>query len=180
MAWPVTSSETVYENPWIRVVEDRVLRPDGDAGVYGVVEVRQSAVFIVAMTDADEVALVAVDRHTVGISLEVPAGGSDGQDALEAARRELREETGLIAEDWREVGRMDALNGICRAPETVFLARGLSRADDAAEGRHEEGITDVRFVPWRELLRLIAVGEIADGETIAAVLFAAIALNRVA
>jgi len=61
--WTVTSSRTAYENPWIRVVEDEVIRPDGEPGLYGVVEVKRRAVFVVAMTDADEVALVTLDRH---------------------------------------------------------------------------------------------------------------------
>ncbi|HET9633323.1 MAG TPA: NUDIX domain-containing protein, partial [Terrabacter sp.] len=95
MTWPTTESRLVYENAWIRVREDAVTRPDGSDGTYGVVEVRRPAVFVVALTDEDEVVLVTVDRHTVGHSVEVPAGGTDGEDPLRAAQRELAEETGL-------------------------------------------------------------------------------------
>ena len=87
--WRTHSSTTVYENPWIRVREDAVDRPDGSAGIYGVVEVRNPAVFVVPVTADDEVVLVEVDRYTTGVSLEVPAGGSDGEDLLVAAQREL-------------------------------------------------------------------------------------------
>ncbi len=73
--WPVTASRTVYDNDWIEVVEDDVVRPDGSPGVYGVVRLRHPAVFVVALTDDDEVVLVTVDRHTTGPSVEVPAGG---------------------------------------------------------------------------------------------------------
>ncbi|HET8988883.1 MAG TPA: NUDIX hydrolase, partial [Humibacillus sp.] len=136
MSWPVTRSRVVYENPWIVVREDEVVRPDGSPGTYGVVEVRRPAVFVVALTDADEVVLVTVDRHTVGRSVEVPAGGTDGEDPLAAAQRELAEETGLAAETWRRVGDLAALNGICRAPEVVYLATDLREVESARRTAH--------------------------------------------
>lgn len=175
------ATKVVYENPWIRVREDAVTRPDGTDGIFGVVEMQRPAVFVVALTDDDEVVLVTLDRHTVGTSVEVPAGGTDGQDPLEAARRELAEETGLVARDWRQVGTMNALNGVCRAPEVVFLATGLEPApgvhDSAA--RAEEGIRDVRRVPVREVIDLVGDGTITDGETVAALMLALVALGRV-
>ena len=174
--WQVTSSRIAYENPWTRVVEDQVIRPDGQPGMYGVVELRQPAVFVVAVNERGEVLLETVDRHTVGPSVEVPAGGSDGEGLLAAAKRELYEETGYVAELWRHVGSMNALNGLCRAPEHVFLARGLSR-DAAGTDATSEGISDVRWVPWPEVLRMVEAGEIMDGETLAALLYAAIALG---
>lgn len=179
MSWPTSKRTTVYENPWITVTQDAVTRPDGSAGIYGVIEVRHPAVFVVALTDADEVLLVTVDRHTVGPSVEIPAGGTDGEDALEAAQRELAEETGYAASCWRRIGQMSALNGIARAPEAVFLATGLSRSaavDDTA--RSLEGIDAVHRVPLAEVLAMVQDGRIRDGETIAALLFALLELGR--
>ncbi|NMR20686.1 NUDIX hydrolase [Cellulomonas fimi] len=184
--WRTRSSRVAYENPWIRVREDEVTRPDGTSGVYGVMEVLSPAVFVVPITDDDEVVLVEVERYTTGPSLEVPAGGSDGEDLLLAAQRELREETGLVAASWQQIGRMFALNGVCHAPEHVFVARGLRAADEGA--RHaaavaseqaEEGITAVRRVPWAEVIGLVRDGTITDGETVAALMYAALALGRV-
>lgn len=182
MNWPTASRTTQYENPWIRVTEDRVTRPDGSDGIYGVVEVLHDAVFVVALTDDDEVLLVTIDRHTVGTTIEVPAGGTDGEDPLVAAKRELLEETGYEASAWRRIGTMTALNGICRAPESVFLATGLREvtgSDAAQHAQAEEGISRVSRVPWPEAMRMVADGEITDGETVAALLYAALALGRV-
>ncbi|UOQ88317.1 NUDIX hydrolase [Agromyces endophyticus] len=194
MTWPTRSSRTVYENPWIRVVEDEVVRPDGGDGIYGVVEMAHPAAFVVALTGDDEVLLVTVDRHTVGPSVEVPAGGTDGEDPLVAAQRELAEETGYEASEWRAIGRMTALNGIARAVEHVFLATGArparggtgvagdatDGADASHESRLEEGISAVRAVPWAETMRMVRSGEITDGETVAALAYAALALGRLA
>ena len=178
--WNVTATREVYANPWIRVIEDRVERPDGSPGIYGVVEMVAPSVFVVALTDDDEVRLVTVDRHTTGESVELPAGGTDGEEPLVAAKRELAEEAGASAREWREVGRMNALNGVCRAPEHVFLATGVEIARGRSRDQAEEGISAVRAVPWREVMTMIADGRIRDGESIAALMFAAVALGRFA
>lgn len=179
MPWPVVSTENVYENPWISVREDVVTTPGGGEGLYGVVTVRNDSVFVVALTEADEVLLVDVDRHTVGPSLEVPAGGSDGEDPLLAAQRELLEETGHEAGRWVPLGRLNALNGVCEAPEHFFLARDLTLVSDDRAAQAAEGIGAVRRVPVSEVLDLVARGGITDGESVAALMLALVHLGRV-
>lgn len=177
-AWGRTSSRVVYENPWIRVREDVVQRPDGEPGIYGVVEVRNPAVFVVALTEGDELVLVEVDRYTTGepSSLEIPAGSTDGEDPLVAAQRELREETGLVAAYWQEIGRMGALIGVADAPETVYLARDLTYA--GGEEHAADGIVGVHRVPVADVIVRIARGEIADASSLAAILLALVASGR--
>ena len=179
MAWQTLSTRTGYENPWIRVREDTVRHPDGHESIYGVVELRP-AVFVVALDDEDRVALIEIDRYTVGKSLEVPGGGGDGEDPLVAAQRELLEETGLEASAWTQLGDVFALNGAAHAREHVFLARGLSSAADAAHTQAEEGISAVRFAPFAEVVAMIGDGRITDNESIAALMLAGIRIGRFA
>lgn len=181
MTWRTLSSRVAYRNPWITVREDQVLAPDGSPAVYGVVELRDS-VFVVALTDDDEVVLVTTDRYTTGPgSVEVPAGGGEGQDPLDAARRELAEEAGLTAREWTHLGTTEALNGVARAVEHVYLARGLTPVADADATAHEqaaEGISAVRTVPFADALAMVRTGEVRDGETITALALAALHLGR--
>ncbi|MBW3624299.1 MAG: NUDIX hydrolase [Armatimonadetes bacterium] len=168
--WRTLDSRVAYENPWIRVREDRVIRPDGSPGLYGVLELKPS-VFIVALTEEGEAVLVRLYRYTTGThSWEIPAGGSEGQDLLEAAQRELREEAGLLAGEWTEIGDFEGLNGVADARCHVFLARGLSPSEE--DGHAEEGITDVKRASPEEIHRMILSGEIKDGETLSALMIA--------
>lgn len=177
MGWSTRATRTVYENAWIEVREDDVTGPHGE-GIYGVVRMKHPAVFVVALDPADRVCLVCVDRYTVGRSWEVPAGGSDGEDPLIAAQRELREETGLAAHTWMPLGTMTALNGIAEAPEYVFLATELSSPADARATQSEEGIEGLEWVSMSDALGMIADGRITDGETIASLALAGIHLGR--
>lgn len=178
--WQTRGSRVVYENRWISVREDDVVRPDGTDGIYGVVQVRNPAVFVVPVTDAGEVVLIRMFRYTTGReSIEVPAGGTDGEEPLIAARRELREETGLEAESWQDLGEVWSLNGVADAPGRIFLATGLrpsTRTDHAAHAA-EEGISEVLTVPWADAMAMVASGELSDGETMAPLLRAALVLG---
>lgn len=177
--WRTTGSREVYGNRWITVSHDDVLGPDGEPGVYGVVTVRARAVFVVAVDDEDQVVLVHVDRYTTGAGWEVPAGGCDpGEDPVTAGRRELLEEAGLTATRWQVAAGVESLNGVCRAPGTVVLAQGLAVVHAQGTDAAAEGITAVRRVEWSELGAMIAAGEIRDGETLAALTAAAVALGR--
>lgn len=167
MAWPVKKTRIAYENNWIRVREDEVERPDGSEGLYGVVETGGAA-FVVALDAQNRVALVELDRHTTGRSLEIPAGGLDGQDPLVAAKRELQEEAGIEARAWQHLATLNAMNGVARAKHHIYLAMSLSEVGGADGDQLEEGILGLQWIDFDEALRMCASGEITDAETVAA------------
>ena len=160
----------MYKNPWITVREDEIVRPDGSDGIYGVVSLHPS-VIIIALDENNNVLLVNQYRYTLKReSIELPAGGSDGQDPLEAAKRELWEETGFIASSWKQIGDLDVHNGVCDQKMCIFLATELTQT-----GHHEkedDGITDVMQVPYSDVMTMVKQGKIRDTEVLSALLLA--------
>lgn len=166
--WKTKSSRTVYENPWIRVREDEVLRPDGGPGIYGVIEIRPS-VGIVALDESDRIALVGQWRYSVNrYSWEIPRGGSKpGEtDMLAVARRELAEEAGLCARDWRFLGTVDNCNGVADDTQWLYLATGLSVTEMSLDP--EEDIT-VEWRPFSGAVAMAIEGGITEVCSVAAI-----------
>jgi len=170
--WQTTASRIAYENAWIRVREDQVIRPDGKPGMYGVVEIRPS-VGIVALNERDEVVLVgqwryAVNRH----SWEIPRGGSfvEETDMLLAAQRELAEEAGIKAASWKLLGTVDNCNGVADDVQSLFLATGLSETPMNLDP--EEDIV-VQWMPFSEAVQMAMDGRITEVCSVAAILMVA-------
>jgi 8-oxo-dGTP pyrophosphatase MutT (NUDIX family) len=168
--WSTIDRRWVYENPWIRVREDNVIRPDGTPGIYGVVSMRPG-VGVVALDGDGRVLLVSQWRYTLGrSSLEIPTGGSedDDPDLETAARRELREETGVVAATWTSLGTIDTSNGVTDEVGHLFLATGLS-ADPAYAPQAAEPVT-VRRLEWDTAVRMAVDGSITESLSVAALL----------
>jgi ADP-ribose pyrophosphatase len=167
--WKTKSSRIAYENAWIRVREDQVIRPDGGPGIYGVIEIRPS-VGVVAMDEQDRVALVGQWRYALNrYSWEIPRGGSHAgeTDILEAAKRELAEEAGLRAAHWEVLGPVDVCSGVANHIQTLFLATGLTKT--AMRHDPEEDIT-VEWHPFDEVFRMVMDGRITEVCSLAAIL----------
>ena len=167
--WRTRSSRVVYQNAWIRVREDQVLRPDGGPGIYGVIEIRPS-VGVVAINDRDEIVLVGQWRYSLNrYSWEVPRGGSHPGEAdmLEVAKRELAEEAGLIAERWQILGPVDVCNGVADDVQTLYLATQLSPTP--VQPDPEEDIT-VQWKPFKEAIQMAMDGRITEVCSVAAIL----------
>ncbi len=165
--WVTISSRQVYDNPWITVREDRVIRPDGEPGIYGVVHYKNIAVGVLAIEE-DHVYLVGQYRYPLErYSWEIPEGGCPkGEEPLRAAQRELREETGLEATRWRMLGEAYLSNSVADEYAVWFLATGLVPGERRPEGTER---IDVRRVPLRRALDMALNGEITDALSLLAI-----------
>lgn len=167
--WQTKSSEVKYENPWISVREDKVIRPDGSDGVYGVVSAHTPGVFIVPVDEEGNTYINLQERYTNGIeSWETPAGATDGDPIIEAAKRELLEETGLEAREIIEISKIYPAVGYSSAYGIVCIATGLKKITNNLDPI--DGILELRKLPLNEVKEMIVRGEITDGVTISAVL----------
>jgi 8-oxo-dGTP pyrophosphatase MutT (NUDIX family) len=167
---PITqvSSREVYRNNWMTVREDSIRRPDGSAGIYGVVDKPDYALIIAV--DGDRLALVEQYRYPLGERRwEFPQGTAPDRaevEPAELAERELREETGLTAGSFVVLGRLDIAAGMSSQRGWVFLATDITEGEHERE--HEE--QDMHF-GWFERSRfeeMIRTGEITDAQSIAA------------
>ena len=161
------TSTIVYSNRWMKVREDTIVRQSGQQGVYGVVEKADFAV-IVAVQDG-QIYLVEQYRYPVaGRYWELPQGSWEASDiapvALAAA--ELREETGLIANDIRHVGHLFLAYGYSTQGYDIFFATGLTQATAQTEPE-EEGLI-ARAFALEEVEQMILAGKIKDATTVAA------------
>jgi 8-oxo-dGTP pyrophosphatase MutT (NUDIX family) len=157
-----------YENPWITVWHDEVDRPDGSPGIYGLVHFANLAAGVVVLDDDDRIVLVGQHRYTLDEwSWEIPEGGVPaGESALEGAKRELREETGLEAATWKEIARIDLSNSVSDERAVLFLATGLTHGEASPEP--SEAI-DVRWVPFDEAVAMALDGRITDAMSVVAI-----------
>ena len=157
-------SRVVYENPWLRLREDEIERPDGERGVYALVEKEDFAV--VVPWDGERVTLVGQYRYTLDrFSWELPQGGVDGATPEEVARTELAEETGLRAGALRHLGRLDNAVGMSSQGFHVWVATELEQGEAAPEA--EEVAMTARRVTAGELDAMILAGEVTDAGSIA-------------
>jgi 8-oxo-dGTP pyrophosphatase MutT (NUDIX family) len=164
--WQTLGSRRVYENPWISVREDSVIRPDGEPGIYGVVHYKNTAVGVLPVED-DYVYLVGQYRYPLErYSWEIPEGGCpEDEEPLEAARRELKEETGLEARSWSRLGEAFLSNSVADECAVWFLATDLVPGESQNEGTEVIG---VRRVPLREAVAMAMDGRITDALSILA------------
>lgn len=162
--WKIINSEIKYKNPWMQIREDKVITPLGTEGIYGVLESKDS-VMIAVLNDNNELYLVRTFAYPdQSWNWELPGGSSDGEDIASASKRELEEETGILASGWKLLGKTRVCNGFMTEHMAIYLARDL-----AFEGEKEvstEQIDQAKFFTMDEIDKMITRGEINDGQSI--------------
>ncbi|WP_067478781.1 NUDIX domain-containing protein [Actinomadura hibisca] len=161
-------SKVVYENPWMTVTEDRIERPDGSLGLYGVVHKPDFALVIPA--EGDGFHMVEEYRYPIGRrTWNFPQGtmpGGQQADPEELARLELAQETGLRAGELRHLGYLNCAHGTSGQGYNVFLATGLERGDRDRE--IEEQDMRQAWISRAEFTAMVEDGRITDDSTLAA------------
>lgn len=165
--WKKLSSKQIYKNNWIRLREDQVIQPDGNEGIYSVVETSK-ACGVVALTEDNEIFLVGQFRYpTNNYSWEIIEGGSElNEDPLDCCKRELKEEAGLIAQEWEPLGPVIHLSN-SHSDETawLYIARGLTQTKASPDPTE---ILSIKKVSLPEANKMVESGDISDAMSIIA------------
>lgn len=169
--WKTLATKPVYDNPWISVREDQVITPTGSQGIYGVVHMKNRAAGVLPVDADGRTVLVGQYRYTLdSYSWEIPEGGvSEDEDMLAGARRELVEETGLVAGSWLELGNHTLSNSVTDERSTSFLAWDLRRTVAAPDETEDLAL---RWMPVAEAIAMVLAGEVHDVMSVVALLTA--------
>ncbi len=167
--WKVLAEKKIYENPWIALTEYDVVNPSGGKGIYGKVHFKSIAIGILPLDAELNTYLVGQFRFTLNqYSWEMPEGGGPlNIDPLESAKRELLEETGLIASSWTKLMDIHLSNSVSDECGIIYLARNLEQRDSSPEETEQ---IQVRKLPFEEAYKMVESGAITDSMSMAAIL----------
>lgn len=167
--WKTLKTEVKYENPWIKVEEDQVINPSGGKGIYGKVHFKNIAVGIVPLDKQGNTWLVGQYRYPLEqYSWEIPEGGCpEGEEKLDCAKRELKEETGLSADSWEELLCIHTSNSVSDEVGYVYLATDLK--EGATQFEETEDLT-IKKLPLKEAVEMVMDGRITDSISMAAIM----------
>ena len=141
--WQTLDKKEIYKNPWITVNHYNVITPGGNKGIYGTVDFAHTAIGIIA-----------------------EGGGEKGEDPLISAKRELSEECGIEARDWRLIQKFHLSNSVSNETGYLFIAQNLSYFDAHPDDNEE---LKIKKIPFKELFKMVLDGAITDAMTIMAV-----------
>lgn len=167
--WKTKSRAVSYENNWISIEHHEIVNPSGKDGIYGVIRFKNTAIGIVPLDTEGNTWIVGQFRYPINeYSWEIPEGGGNkSNDPLESAKRELQEETGIIAKQWEMVQKVHLSNSASDEVGLIYLARELTFTESSPEETEE---LVVKKIPVTELIELVEKGKITDGLTVIAAL----------
>ena len=167
--WKKIDSKVVYSNSWIKIHEDNVIRPDGEKGIYGYLE-KSPGNFIIALDNDHCIYLIKEYRYPLKkVILQLPVGVIETDNIVQQAQKELFEETGILAKNWKRLGGFYVAPGHETTYMNVFLATDLNLSElrtDNQEG--DESILEIVKVNLSDVKKMIGNGEIESGMTLAA------------
>ena len=169
--WKAGDERVAFESGWITVTDQTAIAPTGNPARYGLVRFKNLAIAVLPIHEDGTVTLVGQYRFPLGdYSWELPEGGAPlAEDPLDGAKRELAEETGLAAAEWREVMRTQLSNSVTDERMIGYIATGLTPAATPPPADPTEAIVLAR-VPFREALDAAIAGHLPDMLTVAMLL----------
>jgi ADP-ribose pyrophosphatase len=168
-SWKTLKTTEVYDNPWIHIDEHNVINPSGNPGIYGTIHFKNLACGIIPLDDDETTWIVGQYRYALDrYSWEIPMGGvAVGTDPLTGAQRELKEETGLTAAQWKKILEVDLSNSVTDETGVVFVAEGLTHGEPDCEETEQ---IEIRELPFDDLVRMVIDGQISDLLSVAGIL----------
>jgi 8-oxo-dGTP pyrophosphatase MutT (NUDIX family) len=168
--WLTLSSREVYDNKWIQIEEHQVINPAGGKGIYGKIHFKNKAIGVVAIDENNNTWLVGQWRYPLNEwSWEIPEGGGPLEnDVLGSAQRELKEETGIIANRWTLIQRVYLSNSVSDEEGFIFLAEELTQGESELE--ETEADMKVWKLPFDDALTMVLDGKITDSLSVMGIL----------
>jgi ADP-ribose pyrophosphatase len=155
--WKIKQSQSIFKNEFLEFINDEVVQPDGKDGEYATVQMKPG-VLVLAIDDEGNVYLTKQFRYALGAeSLEVIAGGIESGAPLENAKREAKEEMGIEADEWIDLGTAETDTSIVRSTAHFFIARRLKFAEPEREGTEAMKPVKMKF---DEAVEKVLSGEI--------------------
>lgn len=157
----IKGSVQKYKNKWIEVVEDQVIRPDGKPGIFGIVNML-GGVSVLPLDDEGYVYMTEEFHYAIGINdIETASGGIEGnEESVETAKRELKEELGIEAEEWIDLGLVNPFTTVIKSPQKMFLAKKLKFGKDNQEATENIKIVKVKLA---EAVKMVMDSVITHG-----------------
>ncbi len=167
-SWKTLHSELVYESAWIAVNKHNTINPAGNPAIYSVVNFKNLAIGIIPLSEDGYTWLVGQWRYPLNAySWEIPEGGGPlGEEPIDTAKRELKEETGIVAQHFEEIMQLHLSNSATDEHAFVFLATGLSFEE--AEPEESEDLS-VKKIHISDAYKMVLEGEITDAISVAAI-----------
>lgn len=165
--WTIIDQQTIYANNWIEVIHHNVINGSGNKGIYGKVHFKNIAIGVIPIDDDGNTWLVGQYRFPLNqYSWEIPEGGCPlNQQPIDAAKRELLEETGLVAQEWTEILQMHLSNSVSDELAIIFIAKNLTQHQPQPEDTEQ---LTLKKMPLKTAFKMVETGEITDAVSIAA------------